>query len=92
MLLGFSPLMLLLLLLLSLLLLLLLLFIIIIIYKSNVIPLPGFPSTNTLSQLPSPPSSMRVLPHLPTHSCLTTLGFPYTGALNLYRTKGLPSH
>jgi hypothetical protein len=35
---------------------------------------------------------MRVLPYPPTHSCLTALVFTYTGALNLHRTKGLPSH
>ena len=38
------------------------------------------------------PASMRVLPHPPTHSCLTALAFLYTGASNLHRTKGLPSH
>ena len=31
-----------------------------------------------------------VLP--PTHSHLTALAFPYTGASNLHRTKGLSSH
>ena len=38
------------------------------------------------------PASMRVLPHSPTHSCLTALAFLYSGASNLQRTKGLPSH
>jgi hypothetical protein len=28
---------------------------------------------------------------LPTHSCLPTLAFPYTGASSLHRTKGLSS-
>ena len=35
------------------------------------------------------PVSMRVLPHQPTHSCLSALAFPYLGSL--HRTKGLPS-
>jgi hypothetical protein len=39
-----------------------------------------------------PPASMRVVPHLPTHSCLNTLAFPYTGASSLHRMKGLSSH
>ena len=38
------------------------------------------------------PVSMRVLPHLPTHSHLTTLAFLYTGASSLHQTKGLTSH
>jgi hypothetical protein len=29
---------------------------------------------------------------LPTHSCLTAWACPYTGALSLHKTKGLPSH
>ena len=41
---------------------------------------------------PPPPASMRVYPHPPTHSSLPALAFPYTGALNLHVTKGLPSH
>ena len=28
----------------------------------------------------------------PTHSYLTALAFPYTGALSLHRTKGFSSH
>jgi hypothetical protein len=40
--------------------------------------------------LPSP-ASMRVLPHLPTHSWLSNLVFPYPGSSSLHRTKGLPS-
>ena len=39
-----------------------------------------------------PPASMRVLPHPPTHSLLTDLAFPYTGASSLHRTKDLSSH
>jgi hypothetical protein len=42
--------------------------------------------------IPSPSVSMSMLPHLPTHSCLLTLAFPYTGTSNLHSTKGLPSH
>ena len=42
--------------------------------------------------IPNYPASMRVLPHPPTHSSLTTLGFLYTEASSLHRTKGIPSH
>ena len=42
--------------------------------------------------VPPSPASMRVLPHLPTHSHLTTLALPYTGVSSLHRTKGLSSH
>ena len=59
-------------------------------YISNVIPLPRFPSTSPHPLL-SPPASMRMLPHLPTHSCLNGLAFPYPGSSSLHRTKGLPS-
>jgi len=59
------------------------------IYISNVIPFPSLPSAYPLSH---PPSSMRVLPHLPTHSCHTILAFPFAGSSSLQRTKGLPSH
>ena len=52
---------------------------------------PVFPSATPLYHSP-PPACMRVLPHPPTHSCLHTLKFPYTGALSLHRTKGLSSH
>ena len=38
--------------------------------------------------IPSPSASMRVLPYPPTHSHLTALAFPYTGASSLHRTKG----
>jgi hypothetical protein len=48
--------------------------------------LSSFPSTS----LP-PPASMRVLPHPPTYSCLSTLAFPYPGSSSLHRTKGIPS-
>jgi hypothetical protein len=41
--------------------------------------------------LPFPPS-MRVLPHPPTHSHLTSLALPYTRASSLHRTKGLSFH
>ena len=61
------------------------------IYISTVIPFPVH-----LPQTPYPihltPASMRVLPHAPTHSHLTVLAFPYTGASSLHRTKGIPSH
>ena len=36
--------------------------------------------------------SMGVSPHPLTHSHLTILAFPYTGASSLHRTKGLSSH
>ena len=42
--------------------------------------------------IPIPSASMRVLPHPPTNSCLPTLVFPYTGASNTLRPKGLSSH
>ena len=38
------------------------------------------------------PAAMRVLPHPSTHSCLTTLAFPYTRASSLHRAKGLLPH
>jgi len=45
------------------------------------------------SQIPDPllPASMRVIPHPPTHSCLSDLAFLYPGSSSLHRTKGLPS-
>ena len=49
---------------------------------------PQLPIPSSLSPLPA---SMRVLPHPPTHSCLSTLSFPYAGSSSLHRTKGLPS-
>ena len=42
--------------------------------------------------IPTYPASVRVLPHPPTHFCLTALAFPYAGASSLHRTKGLSSH
>ena len=46
--------------------------------------------------IPPSPASMRVFTHSPTHSltpsCLPTLAFPYTGASNTLRSKGLSSH
>jgi len=39
-----------------------------------------------------PTASMTVLPHLPTHSCLPTPAFHYTGASSLHKTKGLSFH
>jgi hypothetical protein len=39
-----------------------------------------------------PPASMRVLLHPSTHSCLTALPFPHTGALSLHRTMPPPSN
>jgi hypothetical protein len=41
---------------------------------------------------PPPPASMGMLPLPPTHFCLLTLAFPYTGALDTLRSKGLSSH
>jgi hypothetical protein len=36
---------------------------------------------------------MRVYPHQTlTHSCLPDLTFPFTGASDIHRTKGLSSH
>jgi len=51
---------------------------------------PGFPSSSSPSCLP-PTASMTVLTHPTTKACNTTLTFPYTGALSLNGTKGLPS-
>jgi hypothetical protein len=34
---------------------------------------------------------MRVFTHLPIHSCLSSLAFPYPGSSSLHRTKGLLS-
>jgi hypothetical protein len=55
------------------------LLIIFFIYISNVIPFPCFPSGNPLSPPPLL-ASMKVLPHPPTHFCLPTLAFCYSGA------------
>ena len=53
-------------------------------------PFSQFPPENHLSN-PPPPVSMGVSPTLPTHSCLPTLTFSYTGVSSLHRTKGLSS-
>ena len=60
-------------------------------FISNIIPFPAFLSGTPFPTLP-PPVSMRMLPHPPTHSRLTTLAFPYVGGSNLHRTRGLSSH
>jgi hypothetical protein len=54
-------------------------------------PFSVFPLQTTYP-IPPYPASMRMFPHPPTHSLLTALAFLFTGALSLYRTKGLPSH
>ena len=56
--------------------------------------LSPFPVSPLQAPIPSPPpASMRVLPHAPTHSYLTTLEHPpHAGSWNLHRTKGFPSH
>ena len=61
------------------------------IYISNISPFLSFPSRNFLSHPPFP-ASMRVLSHLPTHSCLPVFTFPYSGASSLHRTKDFFSH
>ena len=53
-------------------------------------PIPHPPETPYL--IPPPPISMRVFPHLPTHSHLPALTFPYTRASSLHGTKGLFFH
>jgi hypothetical protein len=55
------------------------------------LPFPVSPPQSTYP-IPPPPDSMRVLPYPLSHSHLTTLAFPYTQALSLYRIKGFPSH
>ena len=42
--------------------------------------------------IPTPPASMRVLPHPCIHTHLPALAFPYTGASRIHRTKDLCSH
>ena len=64
--------------------------VILFIYISSVIPPFQFPLHKPPSPPPSP-ASMRVLPHPPTHFCLSSLAFPYAGVSKLHRTKGLPS-
>lgn len=64
--------------------------VILFIYNLNVITLPSFFSENPPSYHLTPASTW-VLPLTHAHSCLTVLAFPYTVALGLHRTKGLPS-
>ena len=59
------------------------------IYPSR-LPYPQPPTPCPLS--PRPFASIRVFPCPPTHFCPIALVFPYAGASNLHRTKGLPSH
>ena len=54
-------------------------------------PFPVSPPEIPELLLPAP-ASMRVLPNPLTHSCLTVLASPYTGASSLHRAKDLPSH
>ena len=51
------------------------------------------PSQFPLQKPPTLPdtTSMRMFPHLPTHSCLSTLVSPYPGSSIVHRTKGFPS-
>jgi hypothetical protein len=54
-------------------------------------PHPRSPLQKPYCTLP-PPASMRVLPHPPTHSSLSVLAFPYTGASITLRPNHLSSH
>jgi hypothetical protein len=67
------------------------LLVILFIYIWNVIPPSWFPLHNPPKSFPLPTASMIVLPNPPTHSCLTTLAFPYAVAFSLHRTKCFPS-
>ena len=49
-------------------------------YILNVLPFPGLPSGN-LIPFPPFPASMSMLTHPPTHSCIPSLTFPYTGSV-----------
>jgi hypothetical protein len=61
------------------------------IYISNVVLLPSFLSPNPPSHPPLPFASMRVLPHPPTYSFLTTLAFPFTlGCIKPPQDQGPP--
>jgi hypothetical protein len=51
----------------------------------------GSPYQTPYPILPDP-TSMRVLTHPPTHSCLIILVYFYTGASSLHRIQGLPFH
>ena len=53
-------------------------------------PFPVSPLQVPYLMLP-PPASMRVLPYQPTHSCLSSLAFPYPLSSSLHSTKGLSS-
>jgi hypothetical protein len=55
------------------------------IYISNVIFFFDFPFETSYSITPPPA-------YQPTHSFFLTLAFPYIGASNLHKTKGLASH
>jgi hypothetical protein len=57
------------------------------IYILNVFPFPGLPFGISLSLPPSSCLYEGALP--PTHSCPPTVAFPYTGASNIFRIKGL---
>jgi hypothetical protein len=57
-------------------------------YITNVIPFPKSPHPKTPYHIPPPPASMRVYPYPHTYSHFPALKLPYTGASNLYRTKG----
>jgi hypothetical protein len=61
------------------------------IYISNIFPL-HVSSLGIPYPISHAPASMRVFPHSHTHSYIPTLAFPYTGALNTLRHKGLFSH
>ena len=50
-------------------------------------PFPVSPPQALYPLLP-PSASMRVLPHLPTHSCLSSLAFPYPHSSSHQKTKG----
>ena len=54
-------------------------------------PLPVSPLETGYPILPLP-DSMRVFLYQPTQSCLFAQAFPYTGALNTLRPKGLTSN
>lgn len=53
---------------------------------------PLFSPPETPYTIPPLPASIRVLLHLPTHSHLTFLAFPYDGSSSFHRAKGLHCH
>ena len=61
------------------------------IYISNIFPFLGLSFRNSLSHVPLPLWGCSPT-HPPTHSLLPFLAFPYTGASNTLRPKGLFSH